>query len=381
MLSSFGPALGADDGTVNEQQAADPDLLAPPELEERLRVQDQLVDLENALRHDISGFGGLWRDHEGAIFVAATSDSMEATAHVVLRESPGDTTVELVEVQWTLDELLDARARIRAGIPKLTQQGVDVVSVAVDVRANVVEIAATASPAAIEADLSREYGPMVRAIPSVGIDPAACTRGDCPNPLKGGLNVNIGGENCSSGFVSRAGSSYFLLSAGHCGVMGSAWTHGGTQYGTTQRRSYYDGSSADAAAAGIAAGQKSNLVYRGSPTTFFSVIGNDSGLAVGDVVCLSARTLTSYDCGYVDDNYIDVCYENRCFWDQSSVTHIDGAVGESGGAMFTLAGGNSIRAAGLMTAIANLGTIVYYSKIDNVQWELDLTTCKNSSCT
>ncbi len=111
------------------------------------------------------------------------------------------------------------------------------------------------------------------------------------------------------------------------------------------------------------------------------MIGNDSGLAVGDVVCLSARTLTSYDCGYVDDNYIDVCYENRCFWDQSSVTHIDGAVGESGGAMFTLAGGNSIRAAGLMTAIANLGTIVYYSKIDNVQWELDLTTCKNSSCT
>ncbi len=207
MLSSFGPALGADDGTVNEQQAAYPDLLAPPELEERLRVQDQLVDLENALRHDISGFGGLWRDHEGAIFVAATSDSMEATAHVVLRESPGDTTVELVEVQWTLDELLDARARIRAGIPKLTQQGVDVVSVAVDVRANVVEIAATASPAAIEADLSREYGPMVRAIPSVGIDPAACTGGDRPNPLKGGLNVNIGGENCSSGFVSRAGSS------------------------------------------------------------------------------------------------------------------------------------------------------------------------------
>lgn len=52
--------------------------------------------------------------------------------------------------------------------------------------------------------------------------------------------------------------------------------------------------------------------------------------------------------------------------------------------MFTLAGGTSIRAAGLMTAIteeAGLGRVTWYSKIDNVQWQLGVATCKNSSCT
>ncbi len=34
-----------------------------------------------------------------------------------------------------------------------------------------------------------------------------------------------------------------------------------------------------------------------------------------------------------------------------------------------------------MTAISGGGTTIYYSKIDNVEWEIGVATCKNAGCT
>lgn len=294
--------------------------------------------------------------------------------------APSEAEVRVMEVDPTLAELIDIHASISADRANGTLDGAQVHSIGLDLPGNRVTIGTADASSHAVWDLRSRYGDAVAVEASEAPAAAACnSRGDCASPLKGGLNVNIGGEACSSGFVSRDGTEYFLLSAGHCGVMGSAWTHHSVQYGTTHRRAYYDGSSADASAAKIVSSQKSNRVFR-TVSNYFSVTANADGGSVGDLICLSARYLSSYDCGYIEDNYYETTYEGRTFWDQTRATSIDGQGGQSGGAIFVLEGGFNVSAAGLMTATQQGGTYIIYSKIDNVQAELGLNTCKNMAC-
>ena len=175
-----------------------------------------------------------------------------------------------------------------------------------------------------------------------------------------------------------------LYACCEAGVMNSLWSHNGEGIGTTKRWSYSDGSSADASAGKIVASQKSNLVYRGSTTNFFDVVGNKIDLGVGDIVCMSARYLTSYDCGYIEDSFQEVCYESRCFWDQTLASSLEAQPGTSGGAIFTYPSSGNVYAVGIQTAVTEdpngPNDLTVYSKIDNVQLELGAYTCKNPAC-
>lgn len=360
---------------------ADPDELSAHELDDRLAVQEQLPAFQKLLEANVVGFGGLYRDTTGTIVISATSNSLEE-AYEIAKSAPEQARVTVVEVEWALRDLMRVRSLVHDDVADLASVGIVVHTIGIDLPMNRVEVGVQDSSGATADEFQRRYGSIVSVEETTPPQASACVgRGNCASPLKGGLNVTIGGEGCSSGFVSRAGSKYFLLSAGHCGVMNSAWYHNSVNYATTTKRAYYDGSSADVSGGEIAAGQKSNQVFKGSTTAFFSVTSNAGGGSVGDLICLSARHLGSYDCGYIADNFIEVCYESRCFWDQTSATSIDGASGQSGGSIFVLGGGSNISAAGLMTAISGGGTTIYYSKIDNVEWEIGVATCRNASCT
>jgi hypothetical protein len=344
-------------------------------------VQEQRPQFEQLLKRRVVGFGGMYTDNAGTLVIAATPDSIEQ-ARSAARQAPREAAVRVVEVRWTLAELLAVQTRISADKAALRRAGIDVHTLASDIPSNTVQIGVRNARPSAARHLAARYGPMVR-IMTTGAPEAACVRSDCPNPLKAGLAIAVS-LGCTSGFGARDGSNYFLMTAAHCGTLHTPMTHNSVEYGTIQRRSFADGGTVDASAARINATQKSNLVYRGAPSTFFNVIGKRVDFGPGDVVCLSGRSLTSYDCGHVVNNFVEACWEGRCFWDLTLVKNIEAVKGQSGGPMFTLPSNNNVYASGIMGAIADdptLGRVLFYSKIDNVEVELGVSICRNASCT
>ncbi len=367
------------------QGLVDPDYLSETELQARWRVQEQLPEFEQIVRSEVRGFGGLYRDRDGTVVIAATAESL-SEAYAVAELGPSEAAVRVTEVQWTLEDLWDARAIIRQEWNDLAADGIRLYTLGIDLKENRVQLGVREATPFVQEAVAARYGSIVAvqtASPSVSL---SCQgRANCANPLKGGLAIlRSDGSKCSSGFVAHSGSNIYLLTAGHCGGIYSSWTHGGVSIGTIQKRSYNDGAYADAAGIAISASQKSNLVYRGSLTSFFNVNALYTSTGLNDVVCLSARGLSSYDCGWITNVSIDICYCDEpgepVFLDQVETTSIEAIGGASGGAVFTLPNGSNVSAAGLIVRSNILDNLQYYSKIDNVQWELGVATCTNGSC-
>lgn len=294
--------------------------------------------------------------------------------------------VKVVEVARPLGELETTRERIDADLASLRAAGILVYTVGIDLAADRVHVTVRDDTMYVRSEFADRYGNGVLVVAGEAPTPTCSGRGNCANPLKGGLNINRANANCSSGFVAKASSNYYLLTAGHCGQLDSIWYHNNSQIGTIQKRTYSDGGFADAAGIKINAGQKSNLVFHGSLTAFFAVIGADNSTGVGDVFCLSARYVSSYDCGYVTDVSETVCNNDPaqgdpCIYDYTIADAIEAQGGSSGGAIFTPPASSNVYAKGIQSGIV-VGDPdkIYFTKIDNIEWQLGVSLCASAAC-
>lgn len=182
-----------------------------------LDAQAELSDLQETVAGDPT-FAGAWLD-AGTLTIASTDGKLGGDLQ------PEKGTIELRTAQFTQTEL-DA---VGAEIGQLTEDwafgpwAADVTYVAIDVRANRINVGVAADVQKAAPAFAKAYGDLV----SVSFAEAAeggflaCTENDCGT--KGGLAMNHpSGVKCTSGFLSKskysAGTTYSrrILTAGHC---------------------------------------------------------------------------------------------------------------------------------------------------------------------
>lgn len=146
-------------------------------------------------------------------------------------------------------------------------------------------------------------------------------------------NVLGGGHlnNCTAGWSAKKGSTYGILTAGHCSGQSKYWNHSGTQYNLSNW-SGHTGTWGDLGFYKTSGSEIDNFYYKWNTARDTSSVGQYGSLAVGDYLCAYGKTTGGPRCGYVQ-------YTNKTFWSSSTgwvykqfyVWSVSGSSGDSGG--------------------------------------------------
>ncbi len=200
---------------VTQAVATEPAATAPPPASTARTVAGPAPDLVARLGDDRTA--GSWIDSAGRPVVAVTDD--EAAAEV---EAAG---ARAEQVRYSMADLDSATERLRSA-PRVTGT-----SWAVAPASNEVVVRADSTVSA--ADWSR----LTRTAEQIGASVRMeRTEGTFTTRLDGGRPVFSASGRCSVGFDVTDGQGDFMLTAGHCGPVGSVWftdTGGAGQIGRT----------------------------------------------------------------------------------------------------------------------------------------------------
>lgn len=295
-----------------------------------------------------AGFGGLFIDQGagGVVDIASTADAKARVQELAQRLAPSGARFRFRDVEHSLASLKALKLDLRDHMMSGSEFGKPITSLRVDLRAN--DVVVGVDPAGYEASvatLAAAYaGQPVAFEQQAQFQSAACTRNSC-DPLRAGLAIGVPRGTCTSNFVARAGTNYFLISAGHCmqpegqqGKIGAHVTHGGADIGAVTKNTYKDPTFADGALIDINNAKKSNLVYVTSttqrPMTSVKCLGCEN---VGDPVCGSGIN-TGFFCGTVTDDDIDGETTDGVTLLGQRKSSVDVRLGDSGGPMFYACG-------------------------------------------
>ncbi|MGC2781561.1 MAG: hypothetical protein WA418_38575 [Bradyrhizobium sp.] len=217
----------------------------------RVALQDATAPLVKDLTDAIGAdFGGAWYDAEdgGKLKLAVAEDQSlgdsEAVdaAQEVLADAGKQADVEFVHVDYSLDELMDARKAV--GDELATQVAAENAEVTVDAERNAIVIQTAndltaADDAAVASAVSEADTPIVvqqTDESTFHAEDRSCAflSGSvssselfCDPPLRGGIYMQGGTEGCTAGFLvfGNTGGNPFVLTAGHCltGANGAVW--------------------------------------------------------------------------------------------------------------------------------------------------------------
>lgn len=171
---------------------------------------------------------------------------------------------------------------------------------------------------------------------------------EAPQPLWniiGGQAIRTSsGSRCSAGFNARAGSTRYVVTAGHCTDIGGTWSGSGGTIGTAAVSSFPTSDYGLIRVSSTAA-VSTPLVDRYSSGSDVTVTGAATA-TTGMAVCRSGST-TGWRCGSVNATNTTVCYPQGCVG-QMIRTNVCAEPGDSGGSLVTNPGsGSTVRAVGL----------------------------------
>lgn len=312
--------------------------LTPAEESEMARrgaISDSLIAVLPRLEAD-PGFGGIYIDQKagGVVDLAVTTLGSNPVA-LVQGTLPSGTSLRVRRVDHSFAELSALKERVTTEMDALADEGIQVVSVAVDVPGDRVVVGVLSDSADVGAALHARYGDAIVVINSPLIPtPLTCTPTDCGNPLKGGLNIFGGGYACTSGYFQKISGTIYLVTAGHClvdaGGTGIAWYHDSTFIGYSQ----WFQSAGTADAGGITtseSGAKNEfLEYVFGQHNYYSIhslTGWTAGTSqvIGSFVCKAGAT-SGWTCGTLVAR--DVTEGNRYHLNEVSASSSEG---DSGG--------------------------------------------------
>lgn len=314
----------------------------------RISRQESQLRLAGDLREKFSKrFGGAWIDqkNQGKLIVALTGSSSgerTVTANKVAAAATASgladtTTVTVPRAESELEDIQEEIARRISAANKGARNGLQSF---VDIKANSVQIdlpegkKLTPAQQAVVQWATKRYTKAVRLgtykHPSV---PLYC--GDqyaCDPPLRSGVAVYMGGGRCTSAFMTYSGSSYYMLTAGHCAEMGYSfyvptYSYGNQYVGSAAGYDFgYYGDSAVVRIEDSGWWQPRGWVF---PQTSIRSYGTDY---VGQYVCKEGST-TGYTCGEVTQTNATVYYPGRTLtgmtWSTACV-----AAGDSGSGVY-----------------------------------------------
>jgi hypothetical protein len=272
--------------------------LAPSEeveLARRVSIQHALPDVDK-LVVPLASFAGLYIDEAagGVVNVEFVGSPPDDLVTAIRRLLPTDTVLRIRTVLNTraalerAHDILDARLLSEA-IPMTVRD---------DVIENVLRVGLTSSEAATKSQFAKEFGSLVTFEdyrPSIA--QTCYNRSDC-TPWRAGLQI-YGPGTCTGGFMAKNTTTWFWITAGHCGGPGAVYYHQGSRVGAVYTTNYYSGTAADAAALQLSSSQKNWLYVTGGEMarTVTSRQGQNAD-HVGDSVCQSGE-VSGFWCGTI----------------------------------------------------------------------------------
>lgn len=129
-----------------------------------------------------------------------------------------------------------------------------------------------------------------------------CTdRTACGNPLRGGIQIRpTAGGSCTGGFTAHGSDgSRWLVTAGHCGALDSAWRHGQQYLGPIRQRLHQNQTDLARIRIDNAYWQTGGYLYAGGTTPIpIGAVVSDNYLSEGDFICRAGWVSGQY-CGSV----------------------------------------------------------------------------------
>lgn len=382
--SAHGARTGSVEHNASARQLAADHHIGLDDAVRRVARQDVQSAAADDLRSKLGAqFGGAWIDHDngGTLTVAlasrGASGTTQAAARVVSEVVTGkdlaDTrTVPVARSETELNTISAALAERITAANKGADHGLQS---AVDIKRNAVRLdlpkgkTLTAGQREAVSWATSTYGDVVRLSdydrPS---RPLYC--GDqyaCDPPLRSGLATYMGGGRCTTAFMTYSGSSYYMLTAGHCAEMGSyfnvpTYSNGNQYVGYSAGYDFgYYGDSAVIRVENPGWWQPRGWVF---PQTSIRSYGSDY---VGQYVCKQGST-TGYTCGQVTETNATVYYPGRTLtgmtWSTACV-----AAGDSGSGVYY----NS-RAYGILSGGPNSGCGMIHEPISRAlgRWGVNI---------
>lgn len=282
--------------------------ISAAEAQARIDRQPSIEAMDDYLAENAPDrYAGLWVDHRDGGKVKVGTTQQGITAGVPAQFGVPASLVEEVVVARTLGQLqaaaddVAARAALIGSAANRPTAEIDVI--ANRIRVNVPD-PFDPDVQQLLGDVRALYGPSLRVVVDAAVAvAAACTRFQCPPPLRGGIeiaNARTGGL-CSAGFnVKNAEGTKFLLTAGHCGT--GTWRHGrrvSRKIGSVVRRQF--GGRIDSELIKIdnpGFWDPGNLVFHSPTIPAFPITSVARRATMGTYLCHSGRT-TGTHCGPV----------------------------------------------------------------------------------
>lgn len=290
----------------------------------RVAQESRAAAAEATLRDQLAGsFGGAWFDSSAGTLVVAVTDASKAgqvtaagaTARVVQRS---------VAQLDAAKSALDAR---EASAPK------SVTGWYVDLTTNSVVVSVLGSDPAGLAWASS----MGARTEQVAEAPRTLWN------LIGGQAITVSGARCSLGFNARSGATRYVITAGHCTNIGSAWSGVGGTIGRTAGSSF-PGNDYGIIQVTSAAAVSTALIDRYSAGSDVTVAGSTQG-GVRTSICRSGST-TGWRCGIINAHNQTVRYPQGTVTGLTSTT-VCAEPGDSGGSFVSPNGATRVQAQGV----------------------------------
>ncbi|HEV8562813.1 MAG TPA: S1 family peptidase [Actinophytocola sp.] len=309
---------------------------------------------EQALTPRLGGsFGGAWFDSASGKLVVAVTDASRvnevqaagATAKVVQRSA-----AQLDAVKAAMDQ-------------KSTSAPASVTGWYVDQTTNSV-VASVAGSDAAGAAWAASQGARVESV------------AQAPRPLWnliGGQAIRNSQARCSIAFSARAGSTRYIITAGHCGELGGTWSGSGGTIGPVASFSFPGNDYAIIQVTSSAAVQTA-LVDRFSSGSDVTVAGS-SQAGVGSSICRSGST-TGWHCGTIQANNQTVNYGGGDIVGGLTRTSVCAEPGDSGGAYVSPNGATRVQAQGITSGGSgncSTGGTTFHQPVNEVLSRFGLT--------
>lgn len=346
------------------------------DLERRAASQAAVTEFRQAME-SADGWGGLYIDQStGGTVNVLVKEAGRAKAAARISSLNPDWQIALRSADFSLEELVAIDQELKAGLP-LFELGV--VRIGVEIPRNRIVIGVVGSQQPLVQRLGEVKSRTAIVIEEAEpISPGACSRSNCPNPIKGGLAITSTQGTCTSGLMMRTGSTSYATTAGHCSNVpetGTVWKHNGASIGTVTKNPWFNLSRADVAAIDLASNsQESNKIYTSSTTTL-SITSRQAqeGDNVGDLVCHSGIS-SGVECGTLEA--AQTIYIEGTRFDDMRRAQVPFTYGDSGDPVWKW---NTSMAVGIGSSFDASGNF-WYSHVYWVEDELNLLVCTNSTC-
>ncbi|GHH66869.1 protease [Streptosporangium violaceochromogenes] len=332
----------AQDRTLAEQIAKD---LNIPIDEARRRAdrQPELTKLADAMGKSLGAtFGGAWIDQRngGRLTVAVTeAGSANKVKSAALAAGASDTVS--VTVRHSFAHLQDVTAELARRIAEANKGAESGLQSGIVTPDNTVKLTSLkgAKPTPAQRKVIRwaqaRFGSAVTVSTHAHRSVKLYCYDDysCDPPLRSGLAIFGGGGRCTSAFTAYSGSSYYMLTAGHCAEMGAWWdvstySYGYQNVGSVSNYTFgWDGDSAVVSIDDPTWWQPRGWVYQETP-----IQGSETDY-IGSYVCKQGST-TGYTCGTVNEVDATVSYPDRTLSGMTWSDACDGP-GDSGSGVFS----------------------------------------------